>query len=270
MRVMHLTIPTYTALLDGTLPETEARELGSHLEAGCEVCERWLAERPTADRLDGDVDLALGALSASNAGANAGAGNDLEFARITRALAAVATPSALRRRWAGGLAVAAALAVAGVAVLVQRGAGPDRWDGTKGAVAQAVPLRLRFLVLQDGPGPVPGIEKGVSGQAVPAEASLQFQVELGREADVVLARAAGGSAEPFFHARLPAGRTVVSVSGQPAAYPLAQLTGPQRFLALAGEQPIEPADVDRAARGSAAGAGPGQPISLDVIEVQVR
>jgi hypothetical protein len=169
-----------------------------------------------------------------------------------------------------GLAVAATLVLAGVAELAHRTPAPDGWDGTKGAGAQVVPLRLRFLVLHAGPGRVPEIEKGVSGQAVPAEASLQFQVELGREAEVVLARAAGGSAEPFFHARLPAGRTVVSVSGQPAAYPLAHLAGPQRFLALAGEQPIEPADVDRAARGAAAGAGPGPPISLDVIEVNVR
>jgi hypothetical protein len=169
-----------------------------------------------------------------------------------------------------GLAVAATLVLAGVAELAHRTPAPDGWDGTKGAGAQVVPLRLRFLVLHAGPGRAPEIEKGVSGQAVPAEASLQFQVELGREAEVVLARAAGGSAEPFFHARLPAGRTVVSVSGQPAAYPLAHLAGPQRFLALAGEQPIEPADVDRAARGAAAGAGPGPPISLDVIEVNVR
>lgn len=265
MSVMHLTTHTYTALLDQTLPEAEARALGAHLDAGCEVCERWLAERPTADRLDGVVDGALGAISTSQAGA----GNDLEYARITRALAATA-PAPRRRRWVGGLAVAAALAAAGVAGLIHRTAPPDRWDGTKGADSQVVPLRLRFLVIHAGAGSAPEIEKGVSGQAVPAEASLQFQVELGREADVVLARAAGGSAESFFHARLPAGRTVVSVAGQPAAYPLTYLAGPQRFLALAGEQPIEPADVDRAARGSAAVAGPGQPISLDVIEVHVR
>jgi hypothetical protein len=266
MSVMHLTTQTYSALLDRTLPESEARALGAHLDAGCEICELWLAERPAADRLDGVVDMALGAISASKAGA----GNDLEFARIARALAAAVPPRGPSRRWVGMLAVAAALAVAGVAGLIHRTAAPDRWDGTKGAGAQVVPLRLRFLVIHAGPGPAPEIEKGVSGQAVPAEASLQFQVELGREADVVLARAASGSAEPFFHARLPAGRTVVSVSGQPAAYPLANLAGPQRFLALAGEQPIEPADVDRAARGSAAAAGPGQPISLDVIEVLVR
>ena len=60
-----------------------------------------------------------------------------------------------------------------------------------------VPLKLRFLVLRPGPGSAPEIEKGVSGQAVPAEASLQFQVELGREADVVLARAAGGSGHNY-------------------------------------------------------------------------
>jgi hypothetical protein len=63
---------------------------------------------------------------------------------------------------------------------------------------------------------------------------------------------------------------VVSVAGQPAAYPLASLAGAQRFLALAGEQPIEAADVERAARGAATAGGPGQPISLDVVEVHVH
>jgi hypothetical protein len=114
------------------------------------------------------------------------------------------------------------------------------------------------------------MEQGVPGQVVSAEASLQFQVELGREADVVLVRSAAGTVEPFFHARLPAGRSVISVAGQPAAYPLHQLTGRQRFLALAGEQAVEPAAVDQAARGAMTGPGPGQPISLDAIEVQIR
>jgi hypothetical protein len=267
---MHLTTATYLALLDQTLPAAEARALAAHLDAGCEACEGWLADRTGADRLDGRVDAALAALST----ATAGAGHDLEYARLTRALADGSGAAPPRRRWVLGLAVAAAVLVAGVAGLVQRSPAPapapDGWDGIKGAAAQVVPLRLRFLVLLPRAGAVPGIEKGVSGQVVPPEASLQFQVELGREADVVLARATGATAEPFFHARLPAGRTVVSVSGQPAAYPLAQLAGPQRFLALAGAQPVEPADVDRAARGAAAAAGPGQPISLDVIEVHVR
>jgi hypothetical protein len=168
------------------------------------------------------------------------------------------------------VAAAAALAVAGVAGLLHRPPAPDGWDGLKGQGLQVVPLRLRFLVIHPATGPAPEIEKGVSGQAVPAGASLQFQVELGREADVVLVRAAAGAAEPFFHARLPAGRSVVSVAGQPAAYPLASLAGAQRFLALAGDQPIEPADVERAARGAATSGGPGQPISLDVVEVHVH
>ncbi len=259
---MHLTEPTYLSLLDGAMPVAEARALAAHLAAGCEACEGWLAGRTVADRLDGVVDGALAALAAGEAGA----GHDLEFARITRALA----PPRAARRWATGLAVAAALALAGLSGLMLRPGETGRWDGLKGTGAQVVPLRLRFLVLVPAAGAAPRIEKGVSGQAVPPEASLQFQVELGREADVVLARAAAGAAEPFFHARLPAGRTVISVAGQPAAYPLARLSGAQRFLALAGEQPIEPADVERAGRGAASGGGPGQPISLDAIEVQVH
>lgn len=266
MSEMHLTPHTYTALLDGTLRGAEARALAAHLEAGCETCEAWLLEHGAPDRLDGAVDRALASLP----GGDAGRGDDLEFARITRALGAPGGARTSRWGLVAGLAVAASLAVAGVAGLLHRSPAPDGWDGLKGAGTQVVPLRLRFLVIHPAAGPAPEIEKGVSGQSVPAGASLQFQVELGREADVVLARAAAGAAEPFFHARLPAGRTVVSVAGQPAAYPLASLAGSQRFLALAGEQPIEPADVERAARGAAAAGGPGQPISLDVVEVHVR
>lgn len=261
--MMHLTADTYRALLAGALPGAEARALAEHLDAGCEVCERWLAEHPAADSIDGEVDRTLVSLPEPGAGA----GNDLEFARISRQLPGRPAP---RRRWTAGLAVAAVLVMGGLAGLLLRAPPRDAWDGVKGSEAQPVPLKLRFVVLRPGPGSSPEIEKGVPGQAVPSEASLQFQVELGREADVVLARAAGGSVEPFFHARLPAGRTVVSVAGQPAAYPLARLAGAQRFLALAAEQPVEPADVDRAARGAAAASGQGQPISLDVIEVHVR
>jgi hypothetical protein len=263
MTVMHLTPQIHQALLDRTLPGAEARELAAHLQAGCEACEGWLAARPVADRLDGLVDGALAALTQ----ASGGAGNDLEFARVTRALAEPPAAPAPQRRRMAGLAVAA-LALAGLAGLLLRDPERPGWDGRKGEGAQVVSLRLRFAVIH--PAPSREVERGVPGQEVPSAASLQFQVELGRAADVVLARDGAGSPEPFFHAHLPAGRTVISVGGQPAAYPLARLAGRQRFLALAAEQAIGPADVVRAARAEAVLAGQGQPISIDVIEVQVR
>jgi hypothetical protein len=267
MSEMHLTAHSYAALLDRTLPGADARGLAAHLEAGCEACERWLSDRPAADRLDGAVDAALLAIP----GPAGGAGSDVEFTRIALALASAPARSVARRRRTAGVAVAVvvALAMAGVAGLLLRTRVPPEWDGLKGAGPPAVPLRLRFLVIHPAPGGPPEIEKGVTGQVVPGEASLQFQVELGREADVVLARAAGDAIEPFFHARLPPGRTVVTVDGQPAVYPLSQLAGRQRFLALAAEQTIEPADIDRAARG-ADGADAGRFISLELIEVHVR
>jgi hypothetical protein len=178
------------------------------------------------------------------------------------------------RRAATAAALAAAVLVAGVAALLAPGLrSSDRWDGLKGDATQAVPLRLRFLVLLPGAGGSPEIEKGVPGQEVPAAASLQFQVDLGRPAWVTLIRAsgAGSSGEVFFERQLPAGRTVVSVDGQPAAYPLASLAGPQRFLALASEARIEPADAARAATmGLRARRDDGPAITLDVVEVRVR
>jgi hypothetical protein len=263
---MHLTDATYRGLLDGTLPPGEARALVEHLDGDCETCERFLAERAGADGLDGAVDARLAALAPPGAGA----GNDLEFARIERQL----RPPAPRRRLLPGLALAATVAVAGLAGLFLARPAADRigrWDGAKGTASEAVPLRLRFLVLTPGEGGPPGIEKGLSGQEVPAAASLQFQVELGRAAEVLLLRAdAAGNPEVFYRAHLPAGRTEVAVAGQPAAYPLATLAGPQRFLALASDAPIDPADVARAARGAAARSDEPQPISLDLVEVKVR
>jgi hypothetical protein len=146
----------------------------------------------------------------------------------------------------------------------------DAWDGVKGAGQGAVPLRLRFLVLRPG-ALAPEIEKGVSGQEVPAAASLQFELELGRPAWVTLQRAGAGGTEIFFERHLEAGRTVVMVDGRPAAYPLTSLAGPQRFMALASEGRIDPADAARASSlGAEARRGEGPAITVDVIEVQVR
>jgi hypothetical protein len=277
---MHLTAPTYQQLLDGTLDRSQAQALAEHLETACETCEAFLAARDEADRLDGAVDAALVSLAAppeaSQAGRDEGAGNDLEFARIQRALLAPLGPGRVagRSSLAPRLALVAAVLLAGLTgvYLVQDRRADGRWDGEKGAPARAVPLRLRFLVLTPAVGGPPGLEQGVSGQSVPASASLNFQVELGRAANVLLARAgARGTPEVFLSTRLPAGRSVVSLDGRPAAYPLASLAGPQRFLALASEAPLGVADAARAASlGAAASPGEGgQVISLDVVEVQV-
>jgi len=283
---MHLTDATYRPLLRSTLPPPAARALSVHLSGECDACESWLASRPAADLLDGLVDGSLVALAPAQLGAEPapGAGHDLEFARImarVRAPAPQAPPAApvlpaapRARRLGPPLALAATVLLAGMAGLLwsKGGPPPQPWTGEKGSAAEAVPLRLRFLVLTPEPGGAPGIEKGVPGQEVAAEASLQFQVELGRPAEVILIRSgAGGTYDVFFRARLPGGRSAVTVGGQPAAYPLAALSGPQRFLALASERPIEPADVGRAAAlGAAARLGEGQVITLDQVEVHVR
>jgi hypothetical protein len=271
---MHLTEDSYRRLVHGTLTGFEARSLAAHLEVPCEACEAYLEGRPAADALDGRVDAVLLSLAAHPAVA---AGHDLGYARLERALRRPEGGFSLRR-WLPGVAVAAALAVAGLAGLLRSPAptGPA-WDGEKGPASQPVPLRLRFLVVTPGLGGPPALERGLSGQEAPAAASLQFEVELGRPAHVLLARVgAGGAPEVFLSTSFGAGRHVVSLDGRPAAYPLAALSGPQRFLALASEAPLGPADAARAVgRGATApGLGPGREegpaISLDEVEVRVR
>lgn len=271
---MHLTDDSHRGLIHRTLRGQAARALAAHLRRPCPPCETFLAGRPVADRFDGAVDAAL--LSRARAPA-AARGNDLEYARIQRALRA----GSGRRRWTLGVGAAAAVLVAGLAgvLLAQPGGGPApaAWDGVKGREVQAIPLRLRFLVLTPAVGGPPAMERGLSGQEVPAAASLQFQVELGRPAHLLLARVGrGGAPEIFLTTRLDAGRHVVAVEGRPAAYPLAALAGPQRFLALASEARLGPGDAARAAQATQAGSpaaasrDDGTPISLDQVEVRVR
>lgn len=270
----HLTDRSYRLLLQGSLPPAEARQLARHLEEACDVCEELIAALPSTDGVDGVVDRALGALGPAGA-----LGDDLEFARIERRLRGGRTPA--RRRLAGAVpaVLAAMVLAAGVAGLVtpRRAPEPSGWDGEKGFQARAIPVRLRFLVVTPSPGASPALEKGVSGQPVEAAASLQFEVEASRAANVALVRVpVRGAPEVFWGERVPGGRRSLTVDGRPAAYPLAELTGLQRFVLVASEDPLDP---ERAARAAAALAPPArvtadhaalEGLSLDVVEVQVR
>ncbi|ABC82184.1 hypothetical protein [Anaeromyxobacter dehalogenans] len=277
----HLTEPVYAQLIRGELPPDEAAAWARHLTDGCDACEAFLAARPEPDALDARADRALAALGPPGA-----PGNDLEYRRIEQRLAqrAAADPRrAPRRLPRPALAVAAGVVAAGLAGLWLASRAPERpgrpeWTGEKGmgAAPAAVPVRLRFLVISGGAG-APSVEKGVSGQAVPAAASLQFEVELGRAGQVALARVAPGRPpEVFFRASLPAGRTVVSVDGRPAAYPLSDLSGPQRFVAVASPASLDEAAAARAAGQVARGARmeqgvPGlEGLSVDAVDVAVQ
>jgi hypothetical protein len=112
---------------------------------------------------------------------------------------------------------------------------------------------------------------------VPAAASLQFEVEAGRAAHAALVRISPRAApDPFWSERIGEGRSPVTLSGSPAAYPLAGLDGPQRFALLASDEPIDPRRVARAAAALAPPARitPELPalegLSLDILEVEVR
>jgi hypothetical protein len=268
---MHLDTQTYTALLDGTLAPNEARALSAHLDGDCEQCESFLASQMNVDALDGALDAAI----ARELPSDAGAGNDLEFARIARRLRGARPWS---RRVIFSSVIAASVLVAGVAGLVAVGARGTHgqrpsWDGTKGLTPRPIPVRLRFLEM----APDRRIEKGISGEAVDAEASLLFEVETARVAFAAIARVApDGEAELIWRQRIGAGRTQVAVGGKPAAYPLSGLHGPQRFILVASDAPLDDLRVLDAGRALAPPAGIGSEdpalsgLSMDVVELSVR
>ncbi|HSN14260.1 MAG TPA: hypothetical protein VLT61_06475 [Anaeromyxobacteraceae bacterium] len=223
------------------------------------------------DALDGAVDEAI----ARELPSDAGAGNDLEFAKIARSLRGARPGS---RRVLLTSAIAASILVAGVAGLVAVGSrgshGHDTtWDGTKGLTARPIPVRLRFLEM----APDRQIEKGISGEAVDAEASLLFEVEAARAAFAAIARVSpDGTAELIWSQRIGEGRTQVAVGGRPAAYPLTGLHGPQRFILVASDAALDDRRVLDAGRALAppAGIGADDPalngLSMDVVELSVR
>jgi hypothetical protein len=274
MSAMHLDTRIHAELLAGTLNPRDAARLARHLEAGCEACEAFLAERPEADAVDGRVDRALAAVGGIDGPGSAG-----EFEAIERRLRAAGTgrPAARGRRWPSWAAFAAAagLLVAGITGLVART--PERpdgttWDGTKGAAAAAGPVRLRFLVVPSEPAGV--IRGGVSGDVVGAGESLEFEVELGSPAHVALVRVPPrGDPEVFWQGALGAGASPVTLDGRPAAYRLEGLGGRQQFVVVASDAPLAP---DAAARAAAAGPAvdggrrSGADLAIDSVEVRIE
>ena len=276
--MMHLTEERLRALLDGKLPPDEARALADHLARDCAECEALLAAAP-AGALDGAIDAALTALAPVRLEE---AGTDLEYARIRRRVRAAAGG---RRPWLRPLAIAAAVAVAAgvtLKVLVDREARDARWDGEKGigsSRAAAVPVRLSAVAVLGEPGAEPRLVKVAHGEALPPAAALQLRVEVGRAADVALARVGpGGDVDVFWRERVAhAGPVQLSVEGRPAAYPLAGLTGPQRFVAIASARGLDEGRAAAAARTIAAApsaaaerAASGEGITFDILEVTVR
>lgn len=282
---MHLDARIHAELLAGTLGRDAARALARHLEAGCEDCEAFLASRERTDGLDGRVERALLALAPAPA-ARTSAMDDGAFARVERQLAAAgvspsqpaqaqaqAQPGARATRKMGWVPLAAAASVlaAGLAGVALHGEGPapPAWDGTKGAGAEsalAAPVRLRFLVVEgEGEGAAMRLRRGASGQAVPASAGLQFEVEVERATHVTLVRVgADGAPEPVWEGALAPGASLVEVGGRAAVYRLEGLRGSQRFVALTSGAPLAPGDLPRALAGRPA-AGP-----VGDAEVEVR
>lgn len=110
-----------------------------------------------------------------------------------------------------------------------------------------------------------------------AASSLIFEVEASRAADLALARVSpGGGAEILWRRRVAAGPTPVTIDGRPAAYPLSEFVGPQRFVLIASEEPLDDARAHGAAaalappHGLASDAPELDGLSIDVVDLSVR
>lgn len=263
MSADHLDERGLEGLLRGDLDPAQARRLGEHLRQPCEQCEALLAGPGGA--LDAMADRALGAVAPPGGEA----GNDLEFARIMRAV---------RRRRARPLAAVAALAagllaVAGVTLSVARhpGGGPE--EGVKGPASADLPVRLKALLAPAGAAPE--LARVGSGAEVPASGSLFFRIEAGAEADVALLRLGPDGVEVVFRARAGAPGTIdVSAGGKPAAYSLGGLSGRQRFVLVASREALDPARIEAAGAALRAGSGPDDArlagLAVSALEVVVR
>jgi hypothetical protein len=277
MKVMHLSEPTLRRLLQRELDPSEAKALAEHLAADCEVCEDFLAARATADAADGLVDRALFRL-ASVADPRE-QGNDLEFERIRRRIRRGGAVRFLRLG-----AVAAAVLAAGaltfeVARHEERVEKRSALEGVKGMASQAIPVRLRFVVVHPSEtGRPPELEKGVSGAVLDPLSALQFEVEMSRPGHAALVRVGPrGDLDLFWTESFSRpGPVEVSLGGRPAAYPLAGLSGPQRVLLVASPEPLTRERVVAAARALAPPARAAAEIpaleglSIDLVEVTVR
>ncbi len=275
--MMHLTQNTQRLLLDGRLDPAQARALAAHVETGCSVCESALSAS-RADGLDGMVDVALTRLAPVDP---ADAGNDLEFARIRRH---ARSPRRVAWRGLGMGALAAGLAamvVGGVLLVRGRSTTEYRWDGVKGVVppAAAATVRLSAVSVLAGRGEDPPLLRKVgSGDLLPGEAVLQIQLEVGGASELALARVGrSGAVELFWQGRsTEAGKVLLlAADGRPAGYPLAELSGPQRLVAVASERRL----TERQATAVAGAVASGRPaegfvrpqrISVDVLEFTIR
>ena len=96
---LHLDSEALRRLLSGDLPAEEARRWAEHLARDCAECEAVLAAEGEATALDGEADARLLALAPVRA---AERGNDLEYARIRRAMEGAPArfrPRTSPRRW---------------------------------------------------------------------------------------------------------------------------------------------------------------------------
>lgn len=269
--MMHLDQRSYSGLLAGTLPPREARDLAEHLSGDCEECERFVAGMTAADGLDGLSDAAIVRAFPPPPVS----GGELELARIRRGLRAGGAP---RRRILLPIAIAASLAMAGVAGLLVQRAGRTvpasaAWDGVKGTDARPVQVRLRAVRLDANGGAAPVH----AGESLDPGARLLFEVEAERDTDVALVHLPpSGGAEIVWRRRVVSGRTVLTTGGRAAAYTLDGLAGPRRFAVIAAEGGLDDGGI---ARVTSALARPGAALhlapslagaSVDLLELSVR
>jgi hypothetical protein len=267
----HLDIETYRRLRSGRLDPKTARALAEHLDGDCAICEALIASLPV-DGLDGVTDAAVTQLAPARPEE---AGNDMEFARIRRAVRPRRSAVSFVSRYAAIAATVLVIGGGGLYAVQHARTGSDD-QGIKGREMRPVPAKLRFAVVEGSDG-APQLDAGRSGAVVPQGSSLAFRVEVGRPAYVALLRVGPGESSEVVwrqHVARP-GAVDVSENGRPAAYPLRGLMGTQRFVLVASEHPIEDSDLGAAATAAkGASASREDPrfnvMTLDFVDVTVR
>jgi hypothetical protein len=210
MSDVHLSKERWADLLAGRIPVTARPALLEHLEAPCDVCERFLAEaaeRGEIDALDGLADEALLAIAAKKDEAV----DDLSFARIDRAIRLRSA-----RRWLRPLVAVAAVAL--VAFFIQRMPSPESTSREKG-VAPGLEGGVKLRVLRSHEGRLLPID---AGSVVSPGDALVFEIELARASCVTLQRAQGAAREKLLDAPLclAQGKHVVERGGRALGLPL--------------------------------------------------
>jgi hypothetical protein len=228
----HLDPRTIDAILDGSLPTSQARELMVHLAQPCAACEQALAEH----NIDLEGMLRLCEATEGMADSVAAPLSELERAALWRSVAEdMPVPGAApapRPRWRMPAGVAVVLALAAALLLFFRPPPPD--EGIKGpdaAVPSPPALELRVVTGREVAGAVELDRRVGDGETLARDLFLLFELEADRVAARYLFVVDGQG-------------DVTQLAPAPGAVPTLEPAGSHRVGGLDGWVVLDLADMD--------------------------